>query len=415
MTTTAQNICTCTLEHAGGETNDHDAGCPQAADPQPAAEPQPSVTTEIVEQPKATVAESVEFTEGQKQLIAAMMDEHATPAELEAFLYVCARTGLDPITRQIYAIRRKGRLVYQAGIDGFRVIAARTGMMAGNDQPEYGPDVQAATVNGVAPEWASVTVYRLDANGDRQAYTATLYWEEYAPNLADDQAFMWRKMPRNQLAKCAEAAALRKGFPNELGGVYSPEEMDQADYGRQLPAGQQQDNGWRCPTCAQHGIESGIVDQRGNRGEGDKRPAFRCQAGKRCAAVTKQGQKFGWGTWDEDHFDQWPDPDSIIFDEIMNGMGADDVTVPVLKKYAYLLSGKRADVAATWWREALLNAGVYTDGDEGPQEQAALDGLDEAILKRLVIEVYDVAAAHHTVQAGTGQDEEAQEPAEDAQ
>src|SRR4026208_840284 len=75
------------------------------------------------------------------------------------------------------------------------------------------------------PAQATVTVYRL-TQGQRFAYTATARWSEYKPEQND---FMWRKMPHTMLGKCAEALALRKGFPRQLAGLYAKEELDQAD------------------------------------------------------------------------------------------------------------------------------------------------------------------------------------------
>jgi len=59
----------------------------------------------------------------------------------------------------------------------------------------------------------------------RCGFTATARWSEYKP----DSDFMWRRMPHTMLGKCAEALALRKGFPQELSGLYEAAEMDQAE------------------------------------------------------------------------------------------------------------------------------------------------------------------------------------------
>lgn len=145
-------------------------------------------------------------------------------AELHLFAMVAARSGLDPFARQIHAIRRQGKLTFQSGIDGYRSGAARTNEYDGSDEPEFGPIVDKPFPH---PEWARVTVYRRGAGGERQPQSATAWWDEFNPGPPND--FMWKKMPRNQLAKCAEALALRKRFPYVLADVYVDAEMDQAD------------------------------------------------------------------------------------------------------------------------------------------------------------------------------------------
>lgn len=139
--------------------------------------------------------------------------------ELSLFALVANRSGLDPFAKQIYAVKRGGRVTFQTGIDGYRSIAERTGQYGGSDEPEFG-DIK----NG-HPEWARVTVYRY-RNGERIPQSATAYWDEFFPG--GNQAAMWTKMPRNQLAKCAEALALRKAFPSWFADVYTDAEMDQA-------------------------------------------------------------------------------------------------------------------------------------------------------------------------------------------
>lgn len=146
------------------------------------------------------------------------------------FLYVCKRTGLDPLIKQIYPVYRwnsrqgKETMTIQAGIDGMRLVAQRSGVYAGQDDATFDPADETAKV----PRKASVTCYKM-VQGTRVGFTGAARWAEYAQFDNKGQLMgMWVKMPYNQLAKCAEALALRKGFPNELSGIYSEEEMAQA-------------------------------------------------------------------------------------------------------------------------------------------------------------------------------------------
>jgi phage recombination protein Bet len=148
----------------------------------------------------------------------------ATNDELDLFFHQARRAGLDPLAKQIYFVKRKGKGVIQVGIDGLRLIADRTGLYAGNDDAEF-----LGTTDGGYPSKARVTVYKM-VMGQRCPFTATARWDEYYPG--DDQGFQWRKMPHAMLAKCAEALALRKAFPADMSGLYVHEEMEQAD----LPA-----------------------------------------------------------------------------------------------------------------------------------------------------------------------------------
>jgi phage recombination protein Bet len=153
-----------------------------------------------------------------------------TADELKLFAMVANRSGLDPFAKQIYAVKRKGRVTFQTGIDGYRSIAARTGMYDGQDEPEYGPVCVCGTEPQGHPESATVRVYR---KGVARAIAATAFWHEYKPG---DNDFMWVRMPRVMIAKVAEALALRKAFPYDperregIGAdVYTADEMAQAD------------------------------------------------------------------------------------------------------------------------------------------------------------------------------------------
>jgi len=143
--------------------------------------------------------------------------------ELQLFALVAQRSGLDPFAKQIYAVKRQGKVTFQTGIDGYRSTAAKTTEYDGSDEPEYGDIIATPFPH---PEWARVTVYRQRPDGTRRPQSATAWWNEFYPG--ESQGHMWKKMPRNQLAKCAEALALRKAFPYVLADIYTDAEMDQA-------------------------------------------------------------------------------------------------------------------------------------------------------------------------------------------
>jgi phage recombination protein Bet len=156
-----------------------------------------------------------------------------TIPEMQLFAMVALHTGLDPFTRQIYAIKRGGKVTHQTGIDGYRSTAERTKEYRGSDAAEF--DLCECGDPGspkVHPTIARVTVHRAYPEGIRPQI-GEARWHELKPNHFKPQnaeAFldaMWWQMPFNQLAKCAEAAGLRKAFPRVLGGVYIAEEMEQ--------------------------------------------------------------------------------------------------------------------------------------------------------------------------------------------
>ena len=170
--------------------------------------------------------------EHQVRLIKATVAKGASDDELKLFLAIAKRSGLDPFTRQIHFVKRNqydpvtrqstqvGTI--QTGIDGYRAIAERSGTLAGIDDAIF-------EELGELPVKASVTVYRL-IGGHRAPFTASARFSEYAQRRKDGQlSGMWARMPYLMLAKCAECLALRKAFPNDLSGLYTHEEMQQAD------------------------------------------------------------------------------------------------------------------------------------------------------------------------------------------
>ncbi len=159
-------------------------------------------------------------TADQLDLVKRTVATGATDAELKLYLYDCARQGVHPLDRLLHFTKRGGKYVPVTSIDLMRIRAADTGEYAGSDDAILDDDEQ--------PSRAKVTVWRL-VQGQRCAFTATARWSEYKPEQND---FQWKKMPCTMLAKCAEALALRKGFPRQLTGLYAKEEMDQAGLDR---------------------------------------------------------------------------------------------------------------------------------------------------------------------------------------
>lgn len=170
------------------------------------------------------VAAPSTFTDEQIQLIKNSFCKGLSDNEFKIFLYTCQRTGLDPFAKQIYAVKRGDQMTIQTGIDGYRLIADRTGTYAPGPEVSFSYDVNGKLIS------ATAHVKKLTRDGTWHIVPATAYFEEYCQTTKDGRAMgLWGKMPRTMLAKCAEALALRKANPADLSGIYTKEEMEQAD------------------------------------------------------------------------------------------------------------------------------------------------------------------------------------------
>jgi phage recombination protein Bet len=168
----------------------------------------------------------LDFSNEQIELIKSQIAPKATNDELKLFIYQAKRTGLDPLARQIYAIHRKSgnveKMTIQTSIDGFRVIAERSGDYGGQDEPIFIED-------GKGLQCCKVTVYRFRGDIRYVAAVGVAYWNEYVQAYNGQPSGLWAKMPHTMLSKVAEALALRKAYPQDLSGLYTADEMAQAN------------------------------------------------------------------------------------------------------------------------------------------------------------------------------------------
>jgi phage recombination protein Bet len=180
--------------------------------------PQPIATQEQIALLKQTIAKGCNDT------------------EFSLLMELCRAKRLDPFAKHIQPVKRWDPdsqtmgLTFQTGIDGFRLIAQRTGDYLGQDGPYWcGEDGQWVDVwtKNEPPIASKVGVFR---RGFERPVYAVAHYSEYVQTKKDGKPnSMWAKMCCNQLAKCAEALAIRKAFPEDLAGLYTPDEMKQAD------------------------------------------------------------------------------------------------------------------------------------------------------------------------------------------
>lgn len=191
--------------------------------------------------------------------------------EIDEAIEWCELYGANPFVKDIYFFvfdkddQAKRRVVPVLGIGLYRKIAARTRNYRPDDTPPritYDEKaISQANPAGIVD--CEVSVFQ-HAHGEWHRITSKLRWEERAPiktggvtwektgefyppghkkagkpkyrkvidesspDVLDPDKRNWHTMPETMLAKCVEADAIRKAWPNETAGSYVAEEMDAA-------------------------------------------------------------------------------------------------------------------------------------------------------------------------------------------
>lgn len=154
---------------------------------------------------------------------------NAPNADIALFFHQAARTGLDPFSRQIYLINRGGKWTIQTAIDGFRLIRDRKGTYRGHTEEWCGTDGIWTDVwlQKQPPAAARVLIY---VEGYVKPVPGVALWNEYAQMGRDGKPqALWASKPALMLAKCAEALALRKAYSQDLSGLYTTDEIPEAE------------------------------------------------------------------------------------------------------------------------------------------------------------------------------------------
>ena len=154
-----------------------------------------------------------------------------TQAEFDQFLYICEHHRLNPLLNQIYFQKRKGRALHIISIDAYRLKAERTKSYMPSKATEFF-NGKHETYYGPAPDHCITHCKRLGPDGTWHDIEQIAFFSEYKQTYSDGNLTeMWKKMGATMLEKCCEAKMLRKAWPDEFGGLYISEELDQAASG----------------------------------------------------------------------------------------------------------------------------------------------------------------------------------------
>lgn len=178
----------------------------------------------------APLAARLEFTPEQREMIKNTFARGATDAEFAVLMEVASLRRLNPFLQQIYFVKRSSRVgygdaarwvdvwAYQVSIDGLRAIAERTRRYDGQDEAEYEYEPDGKTLRA-----CRVRVYK---KGISRPFVGRVFFSEYVQTTkGGGPTKFWAEKPHVMIAKCAEAVAFRKAFPEDMSGLYVAEEL----------------------------------------------------------------------------------------------------------------------------------------------------------------------------------------------
>ena len=189
----------------------------------------------VVQSSNSKKLQEKDYDQKKIDLIKRTICKGSTDDELQLFIQACKKTGLDPFMRQIFAVKRwdsqakREVMTIQTGIDGYRLIADRTGRYAPGRNPEFTYDDQGKLSS------AKAYIKKKTLDGTWHEVSSIAFWDEYVQTTKDgNPTHFWKNKGHIMLSKCAETSALRKAFPAELSSIHvQAEEVPQEDYNPQ--------------------------------------------------------------------------------------------------------------------------------------------------------------------------------------
>jgi len=162
--------------------------------------------------------------EDRMELVKRKFGKDLNQTEWELFLYVARLYDLNPLLREIWAIKFRGQPAQIfTGRDGLLKIAHQSGMFDGMKTVLLIEQNGQALETDIAPKEAEILgskcyVWRKDMS---HPVEASVKFSEY-----DKGRSTWKEKPDTMIRKVAEAHCLRRAF--SIHGLYLPEEFKQA-------------------------------------------------------------------------------------------------------------------------------------------------------------------------------------------